>query len=90
MDPIRIAIVGGGLGGACLANGLIAIPHVDIHVFEAKPEFSERGASVGLHRAATSALDQVLPSRTDMLKRAGAVAAHGSHMNVVRRLPYSI
>ncbi|KAI0153309.1 salicylate hydroxylase [Xylariaceae sp. FL1272] len=39
---IRIAIVGGGLAGASLANALINIPQLEVHVFESEPEFSER------------------------------------------------
>ncbi len=31
---IRLAIVGGGLAGATLANALIQIPHIEIHVYE--------------------------------------------------------
>lgn len=83
MDPIRIAIIGGGLGGACLANGLAAITHLNVQVFEAKPAFSERGASVGLHEAAVYALDEIFPSRKDMLNKAGAVVTNATMLRVV-------
>ena len=45
---LRIAISGGGLAGATLANALVKHPHLDVHVYESALEFSERGASVGL------------------------------------------
>ena len=70
---MRIAIVGGGLGGSCLANALIAIPHLHVEVYEAKPAFSERGASLTLHDAALKALDEMLASPDTMLAKAGAV-----------------
>lgn len=45
--PFSLAIVGGGIGGLCLA---VALVHSDvpIHVYEAAPAFSEIGAGVGL------------------------------------------
>ncbi|KAI1395720.1 salicylate hydroxylase [Hypoxylon fuscum] len=71
---LRIAVIGGGLAGATLANALIQIPHLEIQVFESAPTFSERGAAVGLGSNAQQALEQILPGRKDdLLKRAGAV-----------------
>ncbi|KAK2747202.1 hypothetical protein FQN55_005197 [Onygenales sp. PD_40] len=69
----RIAIIGGGLAGTTLANALINIPHLDINVYEAAPEFSERGAAVGLSVNAQRALGEIFPSASDILKKAGAV-----------------
>lgn len=45
--PFSLAIIGGGIGGLCLA---VAINHhnIPIHVYEAAPAFSEIGAGVGL------------------------------------------
>ncbi|KAI0024482.1 salicylate hydroxylase [Xylariomycetidae sp. FL0641] len=75
----RIAIVGGGLAGATLANGLFQLPHLDVHVFESAPTFSERGASVGLASNAKEALEHVIPGQVnDLLARAGGVAINSS------------
>ncbi|KAI0115127.1 salicylate hydroxylase [Daldinia grandis] len=73
-SKIRIAIIGGGLAGATLANALIQIPHLDIHLYESALSFSERGAAVGLDTNAQQALERILPSGCqELLKRAGAV-----------------
>ncbi|GAM91103.1 hypothetical protein ANO11243_091500 [Dothideomycetidae sp. 11243] len=78
-DPIRIAIVGGGLAGLALANALIRTPpdaasdHPDfeVHVFEGKPAFSEREFSVRLATNARKALRYCFPNLNEMLERAG-------------------
>ncbi|ETS82717.1 hypothetical protein PFICI_04593 [Pestalotiopsis fici W106-1] len=70
---IRIAIIGGGLAGATAANALFRLPHVDVHVFESAPAFSERGAAVGINANAQAALNQILPDYKEMLDKAGAV-----------------
>ncbi|KAK6212809.1 hypothetical protein LQW54_004898 [Pestalotiopsis sp. IQ-011] len=75
---IRIAIIGGGLAGATVANALFRLQHVDVHVFESAPEFSERGAAVGLSVNAQQALNQILPDYKQMLDKAGAVPMSSS------------
>ncbi|KAI1123319.1 salicylate hydroxylase [Nemania abortiva] len=77
---IRIAIIGGGLAGASLANALIRIPQLDIHVFESAPEFSERGAAIGLACNAQRALQQFVPSSMELLGAAGAVPMRSSRL----------
>ncbi|KAI0890387.1 salicylate hydroxylase [Annulohypoxylon maeteangense] len=72
-DRIRVGIVGGGLAGATLANALIVHSHLDIELFEASHEFSERGAAVGLSVNAQNALRQIIPSIREFLAKAGAV-----------------
>ncbi|KAK7752153.1 hypothetical protein SLS62_005897 [Diatrype stigma] len=71
--PIRVAIIGGGLAGATLANALINVPHLEIDLYESAAEFSERGAAVTLGPYAQKALQQVLPSAKETLNRAAAV-----------------
>lgn len=84
-DPrIRIAIIGGGLAGASLANALIQLPHLDIQVYESAPEFSERGAAVGLAVNAQRALQHIMPASQAMLDRAGAVPMNSSRVVLVR------
>jgi 2-polyprenyl-6-methoxyphenol hydroxylase-like FAD-dependent oxidoreductase len=70
---IRLAIIGGGVAGATLANALIQVPHVDVDVFESAPEFSERGAAVILSSTAQKSLFKAVPRAREMLQRAGAV-----------------
>ncbi|KAK4635690.1 hypothetical protein CLAFUW4_01856 [Fulvia fulva] len=54
--PIRIAIVGGSIGGCSLANGLLPLQHITFDVFESKENFSERGAAIAMHTNALAAL----------------------------------
>ncbi|TVY43694.1 6-methylsalicylic acid decarboxylase [Lachnellula occidentalis] len=70
---LRIAITGGGLAGAALVNALIKYPHIEVHIYESAPEFSERGAAMGLAKNSQNALDEIGPSVKDALVRAGAV-----------------
>ncbi|OTB10393.1 hypothetical protein K445DRAFT_371144 [Daldinia sp. EC12] len=79
-SEFRVAIIGGGLAGASLANALIRVPRVDVHVFESAPAFSERGAAVGLSKPSQLALDQILPSGPDLLSKAGAVPMNSSRV----------
>lgn len=80
---MRIAIIGGGLAGATLANALVRVPHLDTHVFEAAPVFSERGAAVGLSINAQLALNEILPSADETLAKAGAVPMCSARLMVV-------
>ncbi|KAM7185745.1 hypothetical protein V8F20_011682 [Naviculisporaceae sp. PSN 640] len=79
---IRIAIIGGGIGGASLANALMRIPRIHIDVFEAGPTFSERGAAIGLSTNAILALQHILPNKDDARKL--LAAAGGVPMNSTR------
>ncbi|KAI1501574.1 salicylate hydroxylase [Biscogniauxia marginata] len=81
-DSIHIAIIGGGLAGASLANALVRIPRLQIKVFESAPEFSERGAAIGLSRNAQRALRQFIPSAMELLNKAGAVPMRSSRVMI--------
>lgn len=85
-SSIKIAIIGGGLAGATIANGLLRHAHLDVHVFESAPEFSERGAAVGLASNAQRALEQVMgeAEATALLVKAGAVMQASSRLCIVR------
>ncbi|KAF2115656.1 mannitol 1-phosphate dehydrogenase [Lophiotrema nucula] len=52
---LPIAIVGGGLGGLALAIGLLK-HHVNVHIYEAAPAFSQIGAGVTFGYNSTRAL----------------------------------
>ncbi|KAK0716926.1 hypothetical protein B0T26DRAFT_645322 [Lasiosphaeria miniovina] len=78
-NKFRIAIIGGGLAGATLANALFRIPYLDAHVYESSATFSERGAAVGLSANAQQALEMIIvPSSKELLERAGAVPMNSS------------
>ncbi|TGJ82858.1 hypothetical protein E0Z10_g5905 [Xylaria hypoxylon] len=79
-NHFRVAIIGGGLAGAVLANALARESHIEIHVFESASEFSERGAAVGLGINAEMALNQILPKAAAMLDKAGAVLMNSSRL----------
>ena len=59
--PFSLAIVGGGIGGLCLA---IALNNnkIPVHVYEAASEFSEIGAGVGLGPNALRAMELLDPT----------------------------
>jgi len=80
---LRIAITGGGLAGATLANALLDQPHLDIHIYESAAEFSERGAAVGLAVNAQRALAQIIPSANELLEAAGAVPMNSTRLVIV-------
>ncbi|KAI1424319.1 salicylate hydroxylase [Xylaria sp. FL1777] len=77
---IRIAIIGGGLGGSAVARALTKNPNLDVHVYEADATFSERGASIGLANNSQRALAQVDSDDPELLKRAGAVTQDSMRM----------
>lgn len=87
-SSIKIAIIGGGLAGATLAHALLRHAHLDVHVYESAPEFSERGAAVGLASDAQQALQQVIgPAETTaLLEKAGAVVQASTRLCIVRHL----
>ncbi|KAI2614959.1 salicylate hydroxylase [Hypoxylon sp. NC1633] len=70
---IRLAIIGGGIAGATLANALTKHPHLEIHIYESAPQFTERGAAISFGVNAISALQQAIPSAKALLEEAGAV-----------------
>ena len=60
-SSINIAVVGGGIAGLCLTLGLLKYPHIDVHVYEAAPTFSEFGAGVEIGPNAQAALRLLSP-----------------------------
>lgn len=53
---INVAIIGGGMGGLCLAIGLLKHPHLNVQIYEAAHKFSEIGAGVAFGPNAQRAL----------------------------------
>lgn len=60
--PVRVAIIGGGIGGLCLALGLLKYSHLDVQVYEAASTFTEIGAGVALGLNAERALESIGPA----------------------------
>jgi len=59
---VKIAIIGGGIGGIALAIGLLQYPHIDVQVYEANASFGDVGTAVGLGLNALKALELLDPS----------------------------
>ncbi|PSN69351.1 salicylate hydroxylase [Corynespora cassiicola Philippines] len=80
IPTIKIAVIGGGIAGATLTNALMKHPHLDVDIFESAPEFSERGAAVGIAQNGQVALKEIGGSVIGALDRAGAVLMNSSRM----------
>ncbi|GAM91065.1 hypothetical protein ANO11243_091120 [Dothideomycetidae sp. 11243] len=84
-DPIRIAIIGAGLGGLALANALgrrpkdaaKGHPGFEVHVYEAKSVFSDRRGHVALFPDARKALEYCVPDEGALMERAGGFSGAG-------------
>ncbi len=74
---ISIAIVGGGIGGLCLAVAL-AHKNIPVHVYEATPAFSEIGAGVGFGPNALRAMAMLDPAIFEGYKRCETTSASPS------------
>jgi salicylate hydroxylase len=59
--PLRLAIVGGGIGGLCLALGLRKHEHVSLQIYKAAHKFSEIGGGIGVGKNAQRALELLGP-----------------------------
>ena len=66
---VSIAIIGGGIGGLCLALGLLKQPHLDVQVYEAAHTFSEIGAGIGIGLNGARALEIIGPAAKQALEK---------------------
>ena len=66
---IDVAIVGGGMGGLCLAIGLLKHPHVRVQIYEGAHKFSEIGAGVAFGPNAQRALRLIGPETEEAYLR---------------------
>ncbi|KAF2501073.1 FAD/NAD(P)-binding domain-containing protein [Lophium mytilinum] len=67
--PVSVAIAGGGIGGLCLAIGLLQYPHLNVSIYEAAPEFREIGAGLALGPNAQRALACISPTAAEAFRR---------------------
>ncbi|ORY13706.1 hypothetical protein BCR34DRAFT_255081 [Clohesyomyces aquaticus] len=81
-EKIKIAIIGGGLAGATLMNALSSVKHthLDVDLFESAPEFSERGAAVGIAQNGQRAMVEIGGAVAGALERAGGVTMSSSRI----------
>lgn len=79
---VKVAIVGGGIGGLCLALGLLKLSHLDVQVYEAAPAFSEIGAGVALGRNAERALELIGPAAKQAMEKHATGNLWASHSNI--------
>ncbi|KAI0555864.1 salicylate hydroxylase [Xylaria curta] len=82
ISSIKLAIIGGGLAGVTLANALAQYDHIVVHVYESAPQFSERGAAVGLAVNAQNALHHIFPQARELLENAGGVPMNSTRVMV--------
>lgn len=76
-----VAVIGGGIGGLCLAIGLLKHPHIDIQIYEAAPSFGEIGAGVALGANAYRALKLIGPTAQAAFDKHATTNQWQSHAN---------
>lgn len=86
-SKLRIAIVGGGVAGASLANALAQCDNLSLQLFESAPKFSERGAAVGLSAFAQRALKLAVADYNGLITQSGAVEMGASRVHMVSLHP---
>ena len=78
-EPVLdIAIVGGGIIGLILANGLCRQDNVRIKVYEQAQSFREIGAGMAFTANAAECMEQIDPAVLSSFQDCGAVAIQGS------------
>lgn len=80
-ETVSVAIVGGGIGGLCLALGLLKQSHLDVQVYEAAHTFSEIGAGVALGHNAERALELIGPAAKQAMEKHATGNIWSSHSN---------
>ena len=66
---LNIAIIGGGIGGICLALGLLKHPHINVQIYEAAPVWVQIGAALGFGPNAQAALELLGPEAEAAFKK---------------------
>lgn len=66
---LSIAIIGGGIGGICLALGLLKHAHINFQIYEAAPKWVQIGAALGFGPNAQAALELLGPETEAAFKK---------------------
>ncbi len=66
---LSIAIIGGGIGGICLAIGLLKHAHINVQIYEAAPKWVQIGAALGFGPNAQAALELLGPETAAAFKK---------------------
>ncbi|MEG1709265.1 MAG: salicylate 1-monooxygenase [Acinetobacter sp.] len=53
---VKVAVIGGGIAGLALTTQLVKHTHLDVHLFESAPQFSEIGAGISFGANAVKAI----------------------------------
>ncbi|ELW9332581.1 salicylate 1-monooxygenase [Acinetobacter baumannii] len=53
---IKVAVIGGGIAGLALTTQLVKLRHLDVHLYESAPQFSEIGAGISFGANAVEAI----------------------------------
>ena len=68
-NAIQVAVIGGGIGGLCLAISLLKQPHVKVQIYEAAHKFSEIGAGIAVSPNAIRTLKLIGPDAEQAYQR---------------------
>lgn len=82
-QAIRVAVNGGGLAGASLARFLLKKPGLEVNVYESAPEFSERGAAVGIALNGLQAMELMGKDVRAAIDKAGGVESNSNRVCMV-------
>lgn len=78
---LRVAIVGGGIGGVLLAIGFQKHAHIQPELYESAPSFGEIGAGVAIGPNAQHALQLIDPRARAVLDKLSSTNLWESHMH---------
>jgi hypothetical protein len=81
ISPLKVAIVGGGIGGVLLALGLQKYAHIDYQLYEAAPTFGEVGLGVAIGPNAQKAFEIIDPRARNVLNELASTNVWESHLN---------
>ncbi|KAI9666364.1 MAG: hypothetical protein M1821_004300 [Bathelium mastoideum] len=76
-----VAVVGGGIGGLCLAIGLMKHKHINVQIYEAAPSFGEIGAGLTVGPNAQRALELIAPGAVKAFRDQATPNLWPSHAN---------
>ena len=89
---IRVAVIGGGIGGLCVVLGLLEQSHIDVQVYESAPRFEEIGAGVALASNAARALALIGPAAKQAMEKhatGNMWPAHSDSFNIYKVVSHS-